>query len=93
MQPRTSQSQSLPGYGQYSAQYSTQYSAQYGTQHGTNSQSAAHNTLMGSLIIILPLLFVCGIALRRKHRIATLHRQINTLERLWKIDTRGIPEK
>ena len=41
------------------------------------------NTAMGCLVITLPILLWLGITAHRKHRVTTLHNQVQSLEKLW----------
>ncbi|KAM3115778.1 hypothetical protein [Phormidesmis sp. 146-33] len=55
-----------------------------------NSTSSPNDTglvIGGTIALVLPFLFVLPVMGYRKYRTIVLHRQMATLERLWKVDS------
>jgi hypothetical protein len=56
------------------------------TQPTSTGQVDLHGSLLGTSIIVLPLLIAVGVTLRKRHRASALQRQIAVLEQLWQIN-------
>jgi hypothetical protein len=55
-------------------------------QPSPTGQVDLHGSLLGTSIIVLPLLIAVGVTLRKRHRASALQRQIAVLEQLWQIN-------
>lgn len=55
-------------------------------QPNPTGQVDLHASLLGSSIIILPLLIAVGTTLRKRHRASILRKRIADLEQLWQIN-------
>lgn len=53
----------------------------------TKPESRDLNTVMGYIVLMLPIAFLLGVATYRKHRAVTLRRQVKTLDKLWLLNS------
>lgn len=59
------------------------------TQYNPTQQTdvVLSNTIGGLLLILLPVVVICAIAVHRKYRTTVVQRQIKLLNRLWQLDS------
>jgi hypothetical protein len=56
------------------------------SQPNPTGQLDLHGSILGTSILVLPLLIVLGGIFRKRHRASTLRKQVEFLEQLWHIN-------